>query len=1048
MSLAKLTPPSATGLMPRERLFARLDDALERRLAWIAASAGAGKTSLAASWLAARGLKPLWYRVDADDADPANFFHYLAAAAGNLGVDLPPLTPEYLPGLPTFSRRFFRTLFMSLTAPFVLVLDNYQETPLDAPLHPLLGILAEELPPGGCLLVISRLAPPQALARAFANGTVLGYDDLRFTEAETGALLRLLGVGDADKVHADTDGWAVGIVLTARATGIRTGFADVVKRPPQAVFDFIAAEFFDALPMEWRAFLLRVGVCPVVTERFCQALAGNSSGLAWLAELHREHLFVTLQAQGERVYEFHPLLRAFLRQRMETELDAAERVEAWRRGAAVLEQAGTIESAAEAWAQAGDWAELGRLVCTHAAVSLATGRQAMVLGWIERLPDVVREASPWLVFWAAACRMMSDPAVARTDFERAYATFKAIGDLSGQWLCWAAVAETFLLGWDSLAGLDRWIEELESLLSLHRDFPSLEVEARVLAGAVALAFRRPDHPLLPGWAERALALIRSRQALPHTAMLAHFAGVYHMWRGHTHMMDAVLEVVRVVDAPMTPLARLLISMLDLVSANFQGDAARLEAVFASAMAIAREHGVHVLDVPLIQNAGLAALARGDTERLDTLIRMAQPGLLPGRWLEASAQTYLETGLALLQGDVASAQAGANKAYGLVSMGGIPHWVTHQRLFAAHLALLEGKECDIAGELESLLAEARGMGCDLYVAVALLTLARVHLADGDRAKAAEALREGLAIGARWGYGHLFLYAAPVVESRLCALALEAGIEPCYVRRLISQRGLLPPEDAGECWPWPVRLFTLGGFRLVRAGEELRTVGKPQKKPLELLKALVAQGTAGAVAQKLAALVWPDADGANLKKTLEITLHRLRKLLGDDDAVLLREGRLALNADQCWVDLWAFERAADRAVACLHAPVPDPIEIERASAHALRLFAGPFLAAEEEASWLLPSRDRALSRFQRLIADLGRCHEQSGRWDAAADLYRHGIEQDNLNEFLYRRLIFCLQKQGRHAEALGVYRRCRELLSIVLGVAPSAETNTLIQLSREG
>jgi DNA-binding SARP family transcriptional activator len=402
---------------------------------------------------------------------------------------------------------------------------------------------------------------------------------------------------------------------------------------------------------------------------------------------------------------------------------------------------------------------------------------------------------------------------------------------------------------------------------------------------------------------------------------------------------------------------------------------------------------------------------------------------------------------LLRGDVAQARAHAGNAFALITDQGMPLLELHMSLFLAHLDILEGKGAAADADLEAILDQAREARCDLYIAAALLTQASIKLDAGNSAAVAEALREALAIGALWGYGHLFLYAAPEAESRLCAFALEADIEPCYIRRLIQARGLYPPEHAGECWPWPVRVFTLGGFRLARAGEIVRQAGKPQKRPLELLKALVAQGPAGAAGLSLAQLLWPDADNAGLKKTLDITLHRLRKLLGRDDAVLLHEGRIALNSRVCWIDLWAFEQSAARATSALRAARPDAARIERESAHALRLYAGGFLATDEESAWLLPARDRALSRFQRLVADLGRQHEQAGRWETTAELYRRGLEQDNLDEFLYRRLIFCLQRQDRHAEALGVYRRCRELLSIVLGVTPSAETEALIRPSRE-
>jgi DNA-binding SARP family transcriptional activator len=38
---------------------------------------------------------------------------------------------------------------------------------------------------------------------------------------------------------------------------------------------------------------------------------------------------------------------------------------------------------------------------------------------------------------------------------------------------------------------------------------------------------------------------------------------------------------------------------------------------------------------------------------------------------------------------------------------------------------------------------------------------------------------------------------------------------------------------------------------------------------------------------------------------------------------------------------------------------------------------------------------------------------------------------------------LAAEGDHAEALNAFRRCRELLSIVLGVKPSGETERLHQ-----
>src|SRR5580692_3099843 len=92
---AKLTRPQARTLVPRERVFAMLDNQ-DARTIWITAPAGAGKTSLASSWIQARDLNCLWVQLDAADADPATLFHYLTLAGLQRAVPkdlrLPPLT--------------------------------------------------------------------------------------------------------------------------------------------------------------------------------------------------------------------------------------------------------------------------------------------------------------------------------------------------------------------------------------------------------------------------------------------------------------------------------------------------------------------------------------------------------------------------------------------------------------------------------------------------------------------------------------------------------------------------------------------------------------------------------------------------------------------------------------------------------------------------------------------------------------------------------------------------------------------------------------------
>jgi DNA-binding SARP family transcriptional activator len=88
-----------------------------------------------------------------------------------------------------------------------------------------------------------------------------------------------------------------------------------------------------------------------------------------------------------------------------------------------------------------------------------------------------------------------------------------------------------------------------------------------------------------------------------------------------------------------------------------------------------------------------------------------------------------------------------------------------------------------------------------------------------------------------------------------------------------------------------------------------------------------------------------------------------------------------------------------------------------------------------------RDRLRSKLVRTVLGLGHRMQASGRWDEAVTLYQRALELDNLTEALYRGVMICHRELGQPAAALQAYRRCRELLSVVLGLAPSAETEAV-------
>ena len=282
--------------------------------------------------------------------------------------------------------------------------------------------------------------------------------------------------------------------------------------------------------------------------------------------------------------------------------------------------------------------------------------------------------------------------------------------------------------------------------------------------------------------------------------------------------------------------------------------------------------------------------------------------------------------------------------------------------------------------------------------------------------------------------------PDLAARIADFALARGIESDYVRLLIAKNALLPPPNAGAHWPFRLRIRVLGGFELERDGEPVRFTGKTQQRPLDLLKLLVALGGREVESTALMAALWPDADGAAAKASFDTALFRLRKLLDVDDALALAGGRLTLSPNLAWTDLRAFEGALAQAQDAVAAAPATTDRLAAAAQALLAAYPGPLLGAAED-PWLAQPRDTLRARFVRALLQLGEALEAAGAWPLASDVYRRGLEADNLAEPFYRGLMRSLAATGHHADALGAYRRCRELLSVVLGLKPSAETEAL-------
>jgi DNA-binding SARP family transcriptional activator len=312
-------------------------------------------------------------------------------------------------------------------------------------------------------------------------------------------------------------------------------------------------------------------------------------------------------------------------------------------------------------------------------------------------------------------------------------------------------------------------------------------------------------------------------------------------------------------------------------------------------------------------------------------------------------------------------------------------------------------------------------------------AMMALKQGDRAALEASLRELFTCAARYGTGmpaRFFLDWMP----RLCAQALIAQIDSEYVRELIRAYGWHCEGAPIEQWPWPVRIYTLGRFEVFVGDQPLARSSKTPRKTLALLKALICLGGSKVRDHRLIDALWPDDEADAGRAAFNVTLHRLRKLVGHSDAIQVEDGLVSLAPHLCWIDALAFEGLASET----HPPPGGPAPSFEA---ALALYRGNLLPADEDEPWAVAMRERLRSKFVRVVGMHARRLEALGQWEPALALYSRGLDADELTESFYQGLMRCYQGLGRPAEAMSAYRRLRHTLAATLGLSPSPETEAL-------
>ncbi|HEY5800635.1 MAG TPA: BTAD domain-containing putative transcriptional regulator [Burkholderiaceae bacterium] len=1048
MKQAKLTCPEVHDALRRPRLFAVLEDLRARHCAvWMAAPPGAGKTTLAASFVRESGSRVIWYQFDSSDSDPATLFHCLADAVREDGPPLPWLAPELLGDIPRFARLFFRQFYARLRTETSVVFDNVHDYPNELAAT-ILETALTEAPDGVTLLVLSRETVPLRYSRLELSGrlSAIEWNTLRFDHGEARALA---GLDDAlqadprvDAWLAKVDGWAAGVVMLREHLDAGAEPDSGAPAEPRGdIFDYFAGEIFERMPAPLQRLLMLLSCLPGMSAEDAHELTGDPGAARSLDQLFHKRWFVDRRGSATVTYHFHALFQEFLQRQAALHLAADERTQLLERAGAILSAQGRIDDAVRMYQAASAWHTLAALLESCGSAMLGSGRGHIWRVWLSSVPDEVADRYPWLSYWQGTSLNHVDALFGREVLTKAERAFALAGNVRAQLLTIAAIIDSYYYEWENFQQLHSWIDVMQGLLERYdADGTDADSEVRIHTRLVlALFFTRAKSPRLAASAERAMQLLPlvkgAADRLSAGAILLNFFN----WGDAETSRLLIAKLNHLADDPaIAPFHRLSWWRPAIYRMQLDGQFLLAQEMIASARRLVADFGLTQFafhcDLRLAFNYVLTMQLEDARRMIDEMLH----ALPPGPSIKRSHLRLLEAVLYSQGLKFTASRLAAEEANAIVDQVGMPAPLLQRSRIMLSFCCAQADDLDAAlGHIDD--ASDRAEGSDRRFAEESGRFIRAYacLKAQDEAGARALLEQALqALRRRPSTLTIILTCFPILAGTLFAFALREAIEAEFVRELILRRSLPAPHRLTPYWPWPIGVRAFGKFELSLDGAVMAATGKAQQRPLALLKALMAAGGKARPQATLAALLWPDAEDG--KSALNVTVHRLRKMLGNDGAVQVAQGRVLLSPVHVWCDTAAFSELSDS----LPSAQKDlsTQQLLGMAANLFVLYRGQFCEGDDD-TWLLESRERMRAMFVHSVEELGRRLELVSQPALAMRIYIQGLEREPLAEALYRSLMRSAHNQSDTIAAVSAYRRCRDTLLAMRGAAPSAETQAL-------
>ena len=409
-------PERRKDVLRRVRLVDALHQNLHRKMTFISAPAGYGKTTLLVDFASDVDAIVCWYHIGPDDTDLNSFAQHLVAA---FRQKFPRFGDELIDTFHTsgalapqdIAAEIINEIVVHIDDYCVLMLDDYHLVGENQIIVDFIEVLLAHLPDQVRIVIASRsiYGVPSATLYVRDEFTTIGAKDLRFRADELQALIRqshhfIISDEQAAELAARSDGWIVAIMLAIRT--MKHGALPKFDEAVDQVYAFLAEEVVNQQQPQLQEFLLATSILEEFDEALCNHLLRTLSSGDLLKELQERNLFVTRIETNQGVnYRYHQLFSDFLRKRL-LEIDPEEMQNLHARAADWYRQQDAWEPAVRHILAANEPKKAARWMDLAATEFFVGGRQNIVTQWYDALVAMqLQNHAPCLLLYQAKMRI-------------------------------------------------------------------------------------------------------------------------------------------------------------------------------------------------------------------------------------------------------------------------------------------------------------------------------------------------------------------------------------------------------------------------------------------------------------------------------------------------------------------------------------------------------------------------------------------------------------------------------------------------------------------